>query len=95
MEVIKRDGRKENVSFDKITTRISHLTHGLDTKYVNTTKVAQETINGLFDGISTVQLDQLSADICASKIQQHPDFGKLASRILVSNLHKSTEKDYL
>ena len=94
MEVIKRDGRKENVSFDKITTRISHLTHGLDTKYVNTTKVAQETINGLFDGISTVQLDQLSADICASKIQQHPDFGKLASRILVSNLHKSTEKDY-
>jgi ribonucleoside-diphosphate reductase alpha subunit len=94
MEVIKRDGRKENVSFDKITTRISHLTHGLNTKYVNPTKIAQETINGLYDGISTVQLDQLSADICASKIQQHPDFGKLASRILVSNLHKSTEKDY-
>ena len=94
MEVIKRDGRKENVSFDKITTRISHLTYGLNNKYVNPTKIAQETINGLYDGISTVQLDQLSADICASKIQQHSDFGKLASRILVSNLHKSTEKDY-
>ena len=98
MEVIKRDGRRENVSFDKITVRISKLCkegEPLDNKYVNPTKIAQEVIQGIFDGITTVQLDQLSADICASKIQQHPDFGKLASRIVVSNLHKSTDSDYL
>jgi len=97
MEVIKRDGTIENVSFDKITIRIHKLCQEepcLNGKYVNPVKIAQETINGLYDRITTQQLDLLSADICASKIQQHPDFGKLASRILISNLHKSTSSVY-
>jgi ribonucleoside-diphosphate reductase alpha chain len=98
MFVIKRNSDKEEVSFDKITRRISNLCKEnppLDPAFINPIKIAQETIQGLYDGITTGKLDGLSADICASKIQQHPDFGKLASRIVVSNLHKQTESDYL
>jgi ribonucleoside-diphosphate reductase alpha subunit len=94
MEVIKRNNQREKVSFDKITLRISKLCEEINSNVLNPIKIAQETINGLFDGISTQQLDLLSADICASKIQQHPDWGKLASRILVSNLHKMTGDNY-
>lgn len=95
MEVIKRNGKSETVSFDKITKRLSAFCYGLDRTWVDPIKIAQETIKGMFDGISTKELDLLSADICANKIHHHPDFNKLASRILVSNLHKSTEINYL
>lgn len=94
MEVIKRDGKSEKVSFDKITKRLSVLCEELDEK-VDPILIAQETIKGMYNRISTQELDILSADICANKIHHHPDFNKLASRILISNLHKSTEEDYL
>jgi ribonucleotide reductase alpha subunit len=95
MEVIKRNGDREKVYFDKITTRISNLCYGLDPNYVNPIKIAQETINGVYDGITTQQLDLLSADICASKLHHHPDMNTLASRIVISNLHKQTDSSYL
>lgn len=95
MEVIKRNGQREKVFFDKITTRISNLCYGLDAKYVNPIKIAQETINGIYDGITTQQLDLLSADICASKLHHHPDMNTLASRIVISNLQKQTDSNYL
>lgn len=94
MEVITRNGNREKVSFDKIINRLAKLSVGLDTKFVDPIKIAQETIQGMYDGISTVELDLHSADICASKIHHHPDFNKFAARILVDNLHKSIEKDF-
>jgi ribonucleotide reductase alpha subunit len=80
------------VSFDKITKRISSLCNGL---IVDPISVSKETINGIYDGIKTQELDNLSSDICASKTHHHPDYNTLASRISVSNLHKQTETDFL
>ena len=94
MEVIKRDGHREKVSFDKITNRISILCKDLDQKYINPVKVAQKTIVSIYNGITTVELDLQSAKICANMCTDHPDYGKLAANILISNLHKSTESDY-
>jgi ribonucleoside-diphosphate reductase alpha chain len=92
MQVVKRNGQFESVSFDKITKRISSLCNGL---IVDPISVSKETINGIYDGIKTQELDNLSADICASKTHHHPDYNTLASRISVSNLHKQTETDFL
>jgi ribonucleoside-diphosphate reductase alpha chain len=94
MEVITRSGKHEKVSFDKITDRLTKLSYNLDEKYVDPIEIAQETIKGMYSGISTIKLDLLSADICASRIHHHPDFNKLAARIIVDNLHKTIEKDY-
>lgn len=92
MQVVKRNGNFESVSFDKITTRISSLCEGL---IVDPISISKETINGIYNGIKTQELDTLSADICASKTHHHPDYNVLASRIAVSNLHKQTESDFL
>jgi ribonucleoside-diphosphate reductase alpha chain len=94
MEVIKRSGKKEKVSFDKITERISALCNDLDKKFIDPIKVAKDSITNMYDGITTTEIDILSSDICASKIYQHPDFNKLASRICVSSLQKQTSDDY-
>jgi len=93
MEVIKRNGNTEKVSFDKIIKRLANLCDNLSEK-VDPIVIAQETIKGMYNRITTQELDLLSADICANKIHHHPDFNKLASRILVSNLHKSTNENY-
>lgn len=93
MQVTKRNGQLELVSFDKITRRISDLTFGL--KNVDALVIAKETINSLCDGISTEQLDLLSADICATKCGRVPDYSLLGGRILASNLQKGTWDDYL
>jgi ribonucleoside-diphosphate reductase alpha chain len=94
MLVIKRDGRKETVQFDKITARIEKLCEGLDPKYIDPLSVAQKVIDGLYDGVSTVELDHLAAETCATMATRHPDFARLAARIEVSNLHKNTNTSF-
>ena len=92
MQVIKRDGTCEAVSFDKITRRIGKLCYGLN---IDPLSVAKDTINGMYTNILTQELDSMSADICASKIHHHPDYNVLATRISVSNLHKQTSASFL
>jgi ribonucleoside-diphosphate reductase alpha chain len=93
MYVVKRDGRKEPVKFDKVTARIQKLAYGLS-EHVDTFSVAQKVIEGIFDGVTTSQLDNLAAEIAASMTTRHPDFALLAARIAVSNLHKNTKKSF-
>ncbi len=94
MQVVKRSGRREDVSFDKITARLRKLCYGLDTRYVNIIEVAKKVISGLYDGVTTVELDNLAAETAASMATIHPDYALLAARIAVSNLHKETEKSF-
>ena len=94
MLVLKRDGRRESVKFDKITARIEKLCKGLNRDFVEPVKIAQKVIDGLYDGVSTVQLDDLAAEIAASMTTRHPDFAKLAARIAISNLHKVTSGSF-
>ena len=92
MFVIKRDGKKESVKFDKITARIEKLCYGLNPALVDPIDVAKKVIEGLFDGVTTSELDNLAAETAASLTTKHPDYALLASRIAVSNLHKNTTK---
>ncbi len=94
MFVIKRDGRKEAVKFDKITARIEKLCYGLNAEYVDSIDVAKKVIQGLYDGVTTSELDNLAAETAASLTTKHPDYAQLASRIAVSNLHKNTVKSF-
>ena len=94
MLVIKRDGHRESVKFDKITARIEKLCYGLDPKHINPVEVAMKVINGLYDGVSTIELDNLAAEIAASLTTRHPDFARLAARLAISNLHKVTSKSF-
>ena len=93
MYVVKRDGRKEAVKFDKITARIKKLCYGLN-PLVAPEKVAMKVIEGLFDGVTTSELDNLAAEVAATNTITHPDYALLASRIAVSNLHKNTKKSF-
>jgi len=94
MFVIKRSGKREPVHFDKITSRISKLCFNLNNKFVEPTRVAQNVIQGLYDGVSTTQIDNLAAETAASMAVIHPDYAILAARIAVSNLHKNTSKSF-
>jgi len=94
MQVIKRIGKKESVKFDKITARIEKLCYGLDRRFVNSIDVAKKVIEGLYDGVTTTELDNLAAETAASLTVKHPDYALLASRIAVSNLHKNTIKSF-
>ncbi len=94
MFVIKRDGRRESVKFDKITARIIKLIYGLNPIYVDPIKVAMKVINGMYTSITTSDLDNLAAQEAAAMSVVHPDYALLASRIAVSNLHKDTEKSF-
>src|SRR5213075_3135165 len=94
MLVLKRDGHRESVKFDKITARIEKLCYGLDPKHVNPVEVAMKVINGLYDGVTNIELDNLAAEIAATMTTRHPDFAKLAARIAISNLHKVTSKSF-
>jgi ribonucleoside-diphosphate reductase alpha subunit len=94
MKVIKRSGKAEIVSFDKITARIKKLCYGLSQKYVEPIEIAKKVIQGLYDGVPTTELDNLAAETAASMASIHPDYALLAARIAVSNLHKSTEKSF-
>ena len=94
MFVTKRDGTEEKMSFDKISNRLKKLMWELDNKNINLLKVSQKVIQGLYNKIETVKLDELSSQICANLITDHLDYGILASRIEISNLHKQTKKKF-
>jgi ribonucleoside-diphosphate reductase alpha chain len=94
MFVIKRDGTRESVKFDKITARIQKLSYGLDPNHVDPILVAKKVIDGVYDGVTTSELDNLAAETAASLTVRHPDYALLASRIAVSNLHKNTIKSF-
>ncbi len=94
MLVVKRDGRRESVKFDKITARIEKLCYSLNADYVKPVEIAKKVIDGLYDGVSTVELDNLAAETAATMTTRHPDFAKLAARISISNLHKVTETSF-
>ena len=93
MYVVKRDGRKELIMFDKITARVRKLCYGLN-GLVDPLKVTMRVIEGLYDGVTTSELDNLAAEIAATMTTTHPDYAKLAARISVSNLHKNTKKSF-
>ncbi|KAI8927993.1 ribonucleotide reductase [Entophlyctis helioformis] len=94
MFVYKRDGRRERVAFDKITSRINKLCYGLDMNYVDPAEVAQKVIQGVYQGVTTVELDNLAAETAAYLTTKHPDYALLAARIAISNLHKETKKQF-
>ncbi|OJW72262.1 MAG: ribonucleoside-diphosphate reductase subunit alpha [Candidatus Amoebophilus sp. 36-38] len=94
MLVIKRDGRYESVKFDKITARIEKLCYGLNTEFINPVDIAKKVIMGIYDGVTTVELDNLAAETAASMATYHPDYAILAARIAVSNLHKVTSESF-
>lgn len=93
MFVIKRNGKKESVKFDKITARIEKLSYSLS-PFVNVIDVAKKVIEGIYDGVTTTELDNLAAETAASLTTKHPDYALLASRIAISNLHKNTVKSF-
>jgi ribonucleoside-diphosphate reductase alpha chain len=94
MQVIKRGGKKEGVSFDKITARIKKLCYGLDHNFVNHLAITKKVIQGLYDGVTTRELDNLAAETAATMATDHPDYSILAARIAISNLQKSTDKSF-
>ncbi len=93
MFVLKRDGRKEAVKFDKVTARIKKLCYGLHAS-IDPVKISMKVIEGIYDGVTTTELDNLAAEVAATMTTTHPDYALLASRIAVSNLHKNTEKTF-
>jgi ribonucleoside-diphosphate reductase subunit M1 len=92
--VVKRNGRQEFVHFDKITSRIEKLCYGLDRDYIDAPSITLKVIAGLYPGVTTVELDNLAAEIAATMTTKHPDYAVLAARIVVSNLHKETKKQF-
>ena len=94
MFVVKRDGKRESVKFDKITARIEKLCYGFNPALVDPIDVAKKVIEGLYDGVTTSELDILAAETAASLTTKHPDYALLASRLAVSNLHKNTVKSF-
>lgn len=94
MYVLKRDGRRENVMFDKITSRIKKLCYGLNMEYIDEASITFRVINSLYPGITTVELDNLAAKTAATMTTNHPDYAILAARIAISNLHKETKKNF-
>lgn len=94
MQVVKRSGKREAVSFDKITARVKKLCYGLDPNHLESIEIAKKVIQGLYDGVSTTELDNLAAETAASMAAYHPDYAILAARIAISNLHKNTNKSF-
>ncbi|TIB72227.1 hypothetical protein E3Q22_00573 [Wallemia mellicola] len=94
MTVFKRDGRKESVAFDKITARINKLCYGLDSNHVDPIEITKKVVQGVHQGITTVELDNLAAETAAYLTVKHPDYAVLAARIAISNLHKETKKAF-
>lgn len=94
MKVVKRTGKTEDVSFDKITARITKLCYGLNAQYVEPIEIAKKVIMGLYDGVTTTELDNLAAETAANMAATHPDYAQLAARISISNLHKNTDKSF-
>ena len=91
MQVVNRKGEKEDVRFDAILEKLSSLTEGLDPNWIDPAHLTKLTIEGLYDGVSTRELDQLAAETAASLASHHPDYSRLAARICVDDLHRSTK----
>lgn len=94
MQVVKRTGHKEDVSFDKITARVKKLCYSLNNDFVDHITISKKVIQGLYDGVTTSELDNLAAETSASFATEHPDYAILAARIAISNLHKNTKKSF-
>lgn len=94
MYVIKRDGQRERVRFDTITARMDSLLYGLNRDFIDTTVITHKVIGGLYSGVTTVELDNLAAEIAATMTVKHPDYAILAARIAISNLHKETKTKF-
>jgi ribonucleoside-diphosphate reductase alpha subunit len=94
MYVIKRNGKREVVSFDKILARVKKLCYELNPEFIDSTLVSMKVIQGIYDGVTTTELDNLAAETAATMATIHPDYAKLAARIAVSNLHKNTSKSF-
>lgn len=94
MQVIKRNGKKESVNVEKIISRIEKQCYNLDAKYIVPFEVAQKVIEGIYDGVTSRQLDELAAETAASLTTKHPDYATLASRLAVTSLHKETKKSF-
>ena len=95
MYVIKRDGKRELVKYDKITTRIRKQTYGLNSDYVEALEIAKKVIQGVHDGVLSTELDNLAAETAAAMTSVHPDYSILASRIAITSIHKSTKKSFV
>ncbi|XVJ51577.1 MAG: ribonucleoside-diphosphate reductase subunit alpha [Vampirovibrio sp.] len=94
MHVIKRNGQRVEVRFDEILDRINSLCFDLDHRYIEPIEVAKRVVDGIYDGVTTEQLDQLAAETAASMTSLHPDYANLAARVAVSNLHKKTKASF-
>ncbi len=94
MQVIKRNGKNEAVHFDKITSRVMKLSYGLHLKSEDIIEIAKKVVAGIYNNVTTTELDNLAAETSASFTTRHPDFAVLAARIAVSNLHKNTKKSF-
>ena len=94
MEVIKRDGSRERVKLDKILNRVKKQCYGLNMDYIESMEIAKKVIHGLYDGITSIELDTLAAETAAALTPTHPDYSILASRICVTSLHKRTPKSF-
>jgi len=93
MFVVKRNGKRESVKFDKVTARIEKLSYSLS-PLIDAIDVAKKVVQGIYDGVPTTELDNLAAETAASLTTKHPDYALLASRVAVSNLHKNTIKSF-
>jgi len=94
MLVTKRNGTKETVRLEKITARVEKMCYGLDMNYLEPFRICQKVISGMYDGVTTVELDNLAAETAASMATTHPDYTVLAARIAISALHKVTGKSF-
>ncbi|XP_028156282.1 ribonucleoside-diphosphate reductase large subunit [Ostrinia nubilalis] len=92
--VLKRGGRMEEVHIDKITSRIKKLCYGLNMDFVDPVSITLKVINGIYSGVTTVELDNLAAETAATMTTDHPDYALLAARLAISNLHKETKKHF-
>ena len=93
MRVVKRSGRIEDMKFDNVTNRIKNLTYGLS-ENCDSSKVAQQVASSMYDGITTQEIDTLSAEICIGMITSDPDYEILATRIVASNIQKSAPNNF-
>ncbi len=94
MQVLKRSGKLEAVSFDKVTARVRKLCYGLNERFVEPLEIAKKVIQGLYNGVATTELDNLAAETAVAMAIKHLDYAILAARIAVSNLHKNTDKSF-
>jgi ribonucleoside-diphosphate reductase subunit M1 len=93
--VTKRDGSRQPINPEKIRHRLGRLTEGLSERYINLDVIVKKVSEGIYNGVKTMDLDNLAAETCAYMNIVHPDYSKLAARVVVSNLHKMTKENFV